>query len=166
MSIRIRRATKEDLEPLYGLERECFTAEAFTKEQLAYLVEHPHGISLVAEIDSEIVGFIMGLIYNHDTTRIGHVYTIDVAVKHRRRGIGLRLLRELEQRFVENGVGICCLEARRGNVAALELYRRHGYTEVSVLKNFYSEGVDGVRLMKKLSPPSSRSKSRFQSAPP
>ena len=150
LSIHIRLATTDDLEMLYGIERECFTIEAFTKEQLAYLLENPKGISLIARINNEIAGFIIGLIYNHGTTRTGHVYTIDVAVKHRRRGVGLRLLEELEQRFVENGVDICYLEARRGNVAALELYRKHGYTEEDVLKDFYSGGVDGVRLMKKL----------------
>lgn len=151
MPIRIRQATTDDLETLYRIERECFTLEAFTKEQLTCLLENPKGISLIAQINGEIVGFIMGLIYDHDTARTGHVYTIDVAVKHRRKGIGMELLKELERRFVKNGVEICSLEARRENVAALELYRKHGYTEVDVLKNFYSEGVDGVRLIKKLS---------------
>jgi ribosomal-protein-alanine N-acetyltransferase len=150
LSVHIRRATTDDLETLYSIERECFTAEAFTKEQLEYLLENPKGISLIAQIDGEIAGFTVGMIYNYSIMRTGHVYTIDVVVKHRRKGIGLRLLSELEQRFVENGVGICYLEARRENVAALELYQKHGYTEVDVLKDFYSEGVDGVRLMKKL----------------
>lgn len=159
LSIHIRRATIEDLEMLYGIERECFTLEAFTKQQLAHLLENTKGISLIAEIDSQIAGFIIGLIYNHGTTRTGHVYTIDVAVKHRRRGVGLELLKELEQRFVGNGVEICYLEARRENVAALELYRKHGYTEMDVLKNFYSRGVDGVQLMKGLSSPK---KPKFQ----
>ena len=152
LPIHTRRATTNDLETLYSIERECFTLEAFTKEQLAYLLENPKGISLIAEIDNQIAGFIIGLIYNYGTTRTGHVYTIDVAVKHRRKGVGLELLKALEKRFVENGVETCYLEARRENVAALELYQKHGYTELDVLKNFYSEGVDGVRLMKKLSP--------------
>jgi ribosomal-protein-alanine N-acetyltransferase len=82
--------------------------------------------------------------------RTGHVYTIDVVAKHRRKGVGLRLLRGLEQLFVENEVGVCYLEARRENVAALELYQKHGYAQLDVLKDFYSQGVDGVRLMKKL----------------
>ena len=150
LHIHIRLATTDDLETLYGIERECFTLEAFTKEQLAYLLKNPKSISLIARVDNEIAGFIIGLIYNHGTTRAGHVYTIDVAVKHRRRGVGLRLLWELEQRFVENDVESCYLEAHRGNVAALELYRKHGYVDVSILKDFYAEQVDGVRLMKRL----------------
>ncbi len=151
MPIHIRRATTDDLETLHSIERECFTIEAFTKEQLEYLLKNPKGISLIAQMNNEIAGFIVGLIYDHYTTRTGHVYTLDVAVKHRRRGVGVRLLGELEQRFVENGVEICYLEARRGNVAALALYRKHGYTEVDVLKDFYSKRIDGIRFMKKLS---------------
>ncbi len=156
LSIRIRRAATDDLEMLYSIERECFTIEAFTKEQLAYLMENPKAISLIARIGDEIAGFIIGLIHDYRTTRTGHVYTIDVAVKHRRKGVGLKLLKELEQKFMENGVEICYLEARRENVVALELYRKHGYKELDVLRNYYSEGVDGVRLMKKLSLPLQR----------
>ena len=146
----MRQATTDDLETLCNIERECFTIEAFTKEQLEYLLENPKGISLLAQIDDEIAGFIVGVIYNYSIMRTGHVYTIDVLVKHRRKGVGLRLLRELEQRFVENGVEICYLETGRENVAALELYRKQGYTELNILKDFYSDEVDGIRLMKKL----------------
>jgi ribosomal-protein-alanine N-acetyltransferase len=150
LPIHIREATSDDLERLYSIERECFTAEAFTKEQLEYFLENPKGISLIAEIDDEIAGFIVGVIGDCNIMRAGHVYTLDVVVKHRRKGVGLRLLGGLEQRFAEMGVDICYLEARRENVAAIELYRKHGYAEVNVLKNFYSEGVDGIRLLKKL----------------
>lgn len=79
MSVHIRRATTDDLETLYSIERECFTAEAFTKEQLEYLLENPKGISLIAQIDGEIAGFTVGMIYNYSIMRTGHVYTIDVA---------------------------------------------------------------------------------------
>jgi ribosomal protein S18 acetylase RimI-like enzyme len=151
LSICIRRATSDDLETLHDLETECFTTDAFTKDQLTYLLETPKGISLVVTIDNEIAGFIMGLILNHGEARTGHVYTLDVAVKHRRRGVGLRLLKALERTFADHGVAVCYLETRRGNVAALELYRKHGYIEVGVLESFYADAVDGVRLMKTLS---------------
>lgn len=153
MPLRIRHTTTDDLETLHSIERECFTLAAFTKDQLTYLLENPKSISLIAQTDNEIIGFIIGQIHDHLTTRTAHVYTLDVAVKHRRKGIGLRLLKELEERFIDNGVEVCHLEARRGNVAALELYQKHGYTEAGILKDFYSKGVDGVRLMKRLSIP-------------
>jgi len=150
LPIIVRRATINDLETLYKIERECFTLEAFTKQHIAFLLENPRNIRLAAWENNEIAGFIIGLIQNFDQTRIGRVYTLDVAVKHRRKGIGLKLLNELEQVFIEKGVKNCYLEARTDNVAARELYRKHGYTKVKQLKDYYSKGVHGVLLVKKL----------------
>jgi ribosomal protein S18 acetylase RimI-like enzyme len=138
------------LETLFEIERECFTLEAFTKQQMAFLLENPHNISLTAWKNNMIAGFIIGLIQNSNETRIGRVYTLDVAVKHRRKGIGLKLLNELEQLFIEKGVKNSYLEARTDNVAARELYDKHGYTEVKQLKDYYSKGVHGILLVKRL----------------
>ena len=150
MSVTIQQATVNDLETLYEIERECFTTEAFTKEQIAYLLQNPDAVSLVAQIDGETVGFIIGLTYRGNKVRIGHIYTIDVAVKHRRKGIGLSLLNELEQIFFEKGVETCYLEVRIDNVAARELYHKQGYTETGRLKGYYPKGSHGVQLKKKL----------------
>jgi len=149
LSITIQQATINSLETLYQIERECFTAEAFSKEHIAYLLENSNAVSLVAKINNAIAGFVIGLIHRHDEKITGRVYTLDVAVKYRRKGVGLKLLDEIERIFVERGAKICRLEARRDNVAAIELYRKHGYVEVEELKDYY-EGAHGVRLEKKL----------------
>jgi ribosomal-protein-alanine acetyltransferase len=149
LSITIQRATINDLETLYQIERECFTLEAFNKQHIAYLLKSPNAVSLTAKINNVIAGFIIGLIYRHDEKTTGRVYTLDVAVKYRRKGIGLKLLDEIERIFVKRGVKICYLEVRKDNVAALELYRKHGYAEVEELKDYY-KGVHGVQLKKKI----------------
>ena len=150
MSVTVKTATINDLENLYKIERECFTIEAFTKKQMTRLLESPHTVSLVAWINGDVAGFIIGSIENLKKTEAGHLYTLDVAVKHRRRGIGLRLLKELESIFAKRGVKICYLEVRLDNVAARELYRKQGYTEVAPLTDYYYKGVHGIRLEKKL----------------
>ena len=149
MSITIQRATINDLETLYQIERECFTIEAFGKQHLSYLLENPNAVSLVAQINNAIAGFIIGLIHRHDKKITGRVYTLDVAVKYRRKGVGLKLLDEIERIFVKSGAKICYLEARKDNLAALELYRNHGYLKMKELKDYY-KGVHGVQLKKKL----------------
>jgi len=141
----------DDLETLYKIERECFTTEAFTKTQIAYFLEAPNAVSLIARVDNEIAGFTIGLIHDSNTVRAGHVCTIDVSIAHRRRGVGLRLLKELERIFIQRGVKICYLEARLDNLAARELYRKHGYVEAETLSDYYSRGSHGIRLLKKLS---------------
>lgn len=150
LSITVKIATINDLENLHKIERECFTIEAFTKGQMTRLLESPHAVSLVAWVNGDVAGFIIGSIEKIDKTKAGHVYTLDVAVKHRRRGIGLRLLNELEGVFAKKGVKICYLEVRLDNVAARELYRKQGYTEVAPLTDYYYKGIHGIRLEKKL----------------
>jgi len=149
LSIIIKQATINDLETLYRIERECFTIEAFSKQHLTHLLETSGATSLVALMDNAIAGFIVGLISGHDKEINGRIYTLDVAVKYRRKGVGLRLLDEIERVFVEKGARTCYLEVRKDNTAALELYRKRGYIEVKELKDYY-KGAHGVRLKKKL----------------
>ncbi|MDH5449294.1 MAG: GNAT family N-acetyltransferase [Candidatus Bathyarchaeota archaeon] len=148
--LKVKPATINDLDVLHEIERECFTIEALPKEQIARLLENPNTISLGAWILEEVAGFIIGSIEDLDETKAGHVYTLDIAVKHRRQGIGLRLLTELERIFTAKGVETCYLEVGVDNVAARELYRKQGYTEVDTLSDYYHKGGHGVRLVKRL----------------
>lgn len=150
MSITVRQAAIGDLQVLWKIEIECFGVEAFTKEQIAYLLKSPVGVSIVALIDREIVGFILSLIYEFNEIKVGHIFTIDVLVEHRRKGVASRLLGGLEGSLIEKDVGTCFLEVRADNVAARGLYRKHGYTEVERLKDYYGNGVDGLQLKKSL----------------
>jgi ribosomal-protein-alanine N-acetyltransferase len=150
MPMHIELANLDDLETLHRIEKECFKSEAFTKEHIAYLLESPNAVSLVAKANHEILGFIVGVIEDHDKNTIGHIYTIDVAPKHRRIGVGLGLLDKLEHIFVEKDAKTSYLEVRTDNKAARELYRKKGYTELEPLKNYYDEGRHGLRMKKEL----------------
>jgi len=150
MSLKIEKAKLNDLDVLHRIERECFTSEAFTREHIAYLLESPNAVSLVAKANHEIIGFIVGIIENYGRVTVGHVYTVDVAPKHRRIGVGLRLLNELEHIFLEKDVKTSYLEVRMDNKAARELYRKKGYAELEPLENFYAKGRHGLRMKKEL----------------
>jgi len=148
--ISTRQATVNDLEKLYEIERECFTVEAFTKQLLTLLLQDSNSVSLIAQVNGEIAGFIIGLIQHIRGTKSGHIYTMDVAIKYRRKGVGAKLLKEIEHIFAQKGVKVCYLEARQNNIAALELYKKQGYAEMERLDNYYFEGGHGVRLQKRL----------------
>ena len=148
MSIDIRKATIDNLEELYNVEKEAFTDEAFSKRQIATLLQAPNSIGLLACIDGKIVGFSIGLTYKRKDGRIGHLLTLDVAVRARRKGVGLRLLKEFEQDLRAIGIKECFLEVGIDNLAARELYRKAGYVETAFLKDFYCLGGDGIRLVK------------------
>ena len=149
MQVTIENASIQHLDTLWEIEKKCFEAEAFTKEQIAQLLKSYSSIGLVARLNSEIVGFIIGAIYREGRALSGHILTIDVLPEHRRKGIGLKLLQEMEKIFKEKNIKTCCLEVREDNIAALALYRKLGYVEVGKLKNYY-RSANGVYLRKVL----------------
>ncbi len=150
MSLKIEPGKLKDLDALHKIERECFTFEAFTKKYISCLLKSPNVVSLVAKKDHESIGFIIGIIENHGKTTVGRVATIDVSPKHRRTGVGVKLLDELEHIFLEKGVRISYLEVRTDNRAARELYSKKGYNELEPLEDYYAKGKHGLRMKKEL----------------
>jgi|SRR5271157_294166 len=147
MMLRVRDASIADLDRLCEIERGCFAEEAFTKRQISQLLTDYNSISLTAIENGDIIGFIIGMIYPEGKTVTGHILTIDVSPDHRRKGIGRMLLQEIEGIFAQKSVQACLLEARENNVAALNLYRKLGYTEIGRLENYYGN-AHGICLRK------------------
>lgn len=64
--------------------------------------------------------------------------SILVDVSHHRQGVGWQLLEELQVRAREEFyLHFLCLEVVVTNHAAIQLYKKAGFTEVGVRKNFY-----------------------------
>lgn len=149
MSVTIEDASIRHLDRLYEIEIECFEREAFTKQQIAHLLTDYNSVSLVAKVNGEIVGFIIGMIYLERNSLTGHILTIDISRIHRQKGTAQKLLQEIEKIFTEKGVKACRLEVREDNIAALRLYQKFGYKKVAKLKNYYGN-AHGIYLKKDL----------------
>jgi hypothetical protein len=59
MEIKIETATIRLLDILYQIEEQCFSEEAFTKRQIAYLLTDYNTIALAAKAQTEVQGFII-----------------------------------------------------------------------------------------------------------
>jgi [ribosomal protein S18]-alanine N-acetyltransferase len=149
MSIIVENATVQMLDRLFEIEKQSFKKEAFSKLQLEHVLEDSAGISLVARLDGELAGFIMGRLELGRGGLAGHVMTIDVLPIFRRRGVAMRLMLEVESRFRVSRAQESRLEVRQGNAAARGLYRKLGYVEVVVLRGYY-RGAHGLYLCKRL----------------
>lgn len=150
MVISTEPASPDSLDELWSIERECFTKEAYSKQQIASLLKSPNAVDLVARVNGEIAGFVIGGIEDLSGRQVGHVYTIDVGVNHRRKGVGKRLIKDIENVFIDHGVGVIYLEVRANNQAARRLYETQGYRSVEAIENYYSAGIHGLRMIKYL----------------
>ena len=152
MDIQIEVASSIDLGAIVELERQCFTSEAFSVQQILYLLEECNSISLVARISGDIVGFVILQIDTDDYCGVvfGHIVTLNVAVVFRRMGVAKMLLAMCEELLKLHGIFECRLEVRQANYAALELYRQMGYVESGLLKRYYGK-EHGLYFKKKFS---------------
>jgi len=139
MEFTVEDALIRYLDRLYEIEMECFTKEAFTKQQIANLLTDYNSIGLVEKVSNQIVGFLIGRIYAEEKSLIGHILTLDISPSHRQKGIAQRLLLEMEKIFKEKGVKECRLEVREDNIAAINLYQKLGYEKAGKLRGYYGK---------------------------
>lgn len=149
MAMKIEDTSIRLLGKLYEIEKQCFGQEAFTKQQLTYLLTEYNAIGLAARVNSEIAGFAIARVDIGRNTSFGHILTVDIAPAYRRKGIAQKLLQEIETIFREKGIKECRLEVREDNVAALNLYQKLGYKKVGKLEKYYGE-AHGLYLQKTL----------------
>lgn len=149
MEVKIETATIKHLDTLYQIEEQCFSEEAFTKRQIAYLLTDYNTIALAAKISNEIAGFIIAQVETDDI-EFGHIITLNIPPKYRRRGIATKLLHETENILKQRGISECRLEVREDNNAAIKLYHKLGYRIVSKLERYYGKRKHGLYLKKSL----------------
>lgn len=111
------------------LSEECYelTMEAFAR-QLSWDSE----LVLVASIEGEIAGMIIGTIDNNK----GYYYRIAVLPKYQRQGIGKLLIRSLRQRFEQRNVQKIMITADEHNEPVLKIYESLGYAATDFFRSF------------------------------
>jgi len=145
----VRPLTVAQLDECWRLDLRCFVdGEAYSRETFEYLLTSPDSVSYRAVTsDGTMVGFIVGIV---EPDRTGHITTLGVAHEHRRRGIAQRMLLKVEEGFRRRGVRITRLEVRSVNTGAQDLYQKLGFAVTQRLPRYYSNGGDGLLMIKSL----------------
>lgn len=138
----IRRMRQEDVTFVAELERQIFT-DAWSENALAETLEQKQTILLTAFEDKKLIGYVI-LYY---VLEEGEIARIAVSPKHRRQGVGARLLLELESLCVDNGISKLLLDVRESNVSAYAFYEEHGFVKDGIRKNFYNAPKENAILM-------------------
>jgi ribosomal protein S18 acetylase RimI-like enzyme len=149
MDVKIVTATTKLLDKLYEIEKQSFQREAFSKRDIGYLLRDYNSISLAGQVEGEVVAFVIGRMEMEGGTLFGHIFTLETLPAHRRTGIAQKLLTELEALFAERGAMESRLEVREDNEAAISLYQKLGYKQVSLLEGYYGI-AHGLYLKKDL----------------
>jgi ribosomal-protein-alanine N-acetyltransferase len=100
---------------------------------------------IVAEYDNKVIGYAgMWRIIDE-----GHITNIAVHPEYRGAGLGNLIIEVLVSDAKDEGVSAMTLEVRVNNLPALNLYKKYGFIEVAVRKNYYQDtGEDAIIMWK------------------
>ena len=146
----IRPATVSDRDALVEIEGRCFTGDRLSRAQFRYLLTRARAVTLVAETDDAVAGYATVLFRRGAS--LARLYSIAVDPLARGRGLGRRLLGAAEEAAWARGCAYLRLEVRVDDETARALYRSAGYHRVELVRDYYEDGTDGLRLEKTLGP--------------
>lgn len=148
MTIRIRRATRADLDALVALEEASFDHDRVSRVQFRRHIVSNSAMVLVAEERGLVLGVAL-LFFRHEG-RSARLYSIAVNHAARGRGLGAALLDAAEHEARERGCSYVRLEVRTDNAQAISLYEKRGYERRELKPGFYENGMDAWRYEKPL----------------
>jgi ribosomal protein S18 acetylase RimI-like enzyme len=144
LSFEVVKANWQDLNELRKLDKVCFGDDAWPLWDLIAVLTMPKVVRLKAIVDGKLVGFIGG--DPNENEGIGWIAILGVLPEYRRRGIAEKLLAECEQGLRFDRIR---LSVRKSNEAAIQLYRKAGYQNVDLWRNYYHSGEDALVLEKR-----------------
>ncbi len=141
----IRPMRLDDVDMVYRLEQRLFP-NPWPKAFFEHDLQSRRTIAFVVEDEDSVVGYSIASCKDQGL----HVTNIAVDKNHQRRGIGSRLMQELERIALERGCRYVYLEVRTNNMAAIQFYRNLYYTIAYTRQQYYIDGDDAYVMEKEL----------------
>ncbi len=142
-SLQIRWLIRRDMPEVLAIEQESFE-HAWSEEEFLCILRQQNCIGMVAEIDHEIVGF---MIYELHKSNL-HVLNFAVAKQYRRKGIGAQMVDRLIDKLSLQRRKEILLEVRERNLSAQMFFKELDFMAVTVLRNHYDDTSEDAYIMR------------------
>jgi ribosomal-protein-alanine N-acetyltransferase len=142
----ISTVTERDLEEILAIERGSF-ATPWSLELLRRELALAFSRGLMARREGPPGACVCGYVFAWFVAGEGQLQRIAVRQDRRRAGVADRLMEELLLLCAREGVTRVTLEVRRGNGAAIGLYRKWAFRRTGVRRGYYPETGEDALLM-------------------
>lgn len=136
-----RRMVEADLDVVADLEKETFSTP-WSKEGFRESLQKSYSRFYVA-YNEKIIGYC-GI---HNFGGDGEITNVAVHNDYRGKQVAFSLLTYAMEDWAKDGVECFTLEVRVSNVAAIGLYKKLGFVEEGVRKNFYENPIEDALIM-------------------
>jgi len=116
-----------------------------SKENILNDINNSNFKCIMAVYDKEIIGYI-SFSYIFDI----EIESVLVKSSYQRQGIGTLLLNYIFKFAKENKINNVFLEVRKSNIGAISLYRKLGFSNISIRKKYYENAEDALILKKEI----------------
>lgn len=138
LSFVIRPCKKEDLNTVHRLSAKytSFDATPTLADTEGIYARSPKYFYVAADSSGEIIGFVTGyerksipgeVLRTWRAYRVGYVDLMAVALTHRRKGVGTRLMNTLLGQFRNDRIDMVILDVPAEQLAAVKLYEKLGF---------------------------------------
>ena len=158
MNLKIRIATKRDIESIAKVARECFPLDYVSsnkkmkEDEIAkswiekHMLLDPFGLVTVAELENEIVGFVLYFMIG-GLSGVVHIEQVAVSPSFQKKGIGTTMmsksediLRNLLSEKLDTNLKKLVLTTSSENPGSHKLYKNQGYKMVVNLGEMFFSG--------------------------
>ena len=139
----IRLMNTEDLDQVMEVESNSFSIP-WSRDAFFNEIETNHFATyIVIEEDGKVIGYCGVWIIVDEA----HITNIAVLPSYRGQGLGDKLMRSMIEIAKEMGARTMTLEVRVSNTPAQSLYRKFGFQEGGIRKNYYSDNQEDALVM-------------------
>lgn len=142
-SLTFRLLNQDDIEELLKIEHESFTLpwtrEAFQNE----FSINQFAVYVGLEDDGKLIGYCGVWIIIDEA----HITNVAILPEYRGRKLGETLMRKVMELAVEREVKTMTLEVRVSNDVAQSLYRKLGFQDGGIRKNYYTDNQEDALVM-------------------
>lgn len=141
----IREMTECDLAQVVQLEKELFAIPWSLKDFMYEVKNNPFSQCYVMIEEEKVIAYIVYWIAYEKA----EIATIGVSSSYQRQGIASQLLEKcIEEAEIKECENIT-LEVRQSNTKAIGLYKKYGFEEKAIRKNYYQDNHEDAYLMEK-----------------
>ena len=133
-SISFNRLTPVEIPSALSIE-ERNSDYPWSQGQFTSSLENRNNLCYCLSLKGKTVGYLIAML----TLDSADILNIGIDPDYKRHGHGTALLNHVIEELRKRDIGEILLEVRAGNKPAIQFYKRQGFEEISVRKNYYTK---------------------------
>ena len=133
-SISFNKLTRVEIPSVLSIEEQN-SDDPWSQPQFTTSIENSNNLCYCLSFNGRTIGYLISML----AVDTADILNIGIDPDFQRQGYGRGLLNHLIEELRKRNIGEILLEVRVGNKSAIQFYKRQGFKEISVRKNYYTK---------------------------